>query len=205
MQYIINTYVGRLSVYLRTYVYTNACVYIYIYIWIYQHTYRYLHVACPNKHLDLFFSPKSRSSITSFPTVQLARCGPTGRGGNQLLHQMGSNPETEWPESFIHISYNMCIYIYISICLRVYIYIYTYIKTSVGLFVCGHVRAISKIYKAISKISKAISQTHSKNCKINELVSPHTEIWSHQSAAFFYPIPPGKSTRISLQNTVFGL
>ena len=58
-----------------------------------------------------------------------------------------------------------------------------YLKTSVGLFVCGHVRAISniysaisKIYKAISKISKAISQTHSKNCKINELVSPHTEI-----------------------------
>ena len=62
-------------------------------------------------------------------------------------------------------------------------YIKLYLKTSVGLFVCGHVRAISniysaisKIYKAISKISKAISQTHSKNCKINELVSPHTEI-----------------------------
>ena len=66
---------------------------------------------------------------------------------------------------------------------HIYPYIYIYIKTSVGLFVCGHVRAISniysaisKIYKAISKISKAISQTHSKNCKINELVSPHTEI-----------------------------
>ena len=48
-----------------------------------------------------------------------------------------------------------------------------YIKTSVGLFVCGHVKAISniysaisKIYRAICKISKSNSQTHSKNCMV---------------------------------------
>ena len=87
---------------------------------------------------------------------------------------------------------------------------YIYIKTSVGLFVCGHVRAISniysaisKIYKAISKISKAISQTHSKNCKINEF--PHALRYDHTSLRpFFCPIPHGKSNRISLQNAVFG-
>ena len=44
---------------------------------------------------------------------------------------------------------------------------HSFFKTSVGLFVCGHVRAISsihsaisKIYKAISKISKSISKKH---------------------------------------------